>query len=133
MELRLKSCPFCGAKPHYRTNGQNGIEVADFEHEEDCYFSSIGFECDSVSEVGSCYEWNRRYAVQGFVWHLMKEEKPEPGKGKYIVMGVKGGLYLAPRFVVHDDGMWFKDTRGEYHYTEQVKAWAKIPRLEVQG
>lgn len=66
-----------------------------------------------------------------FKWHLMLNERPERGKNDYIVMGVKGGLYLAPRFEGYDDKEWFRDTRGNHHYPSKVLAWAEIPPLEV--
>ena len=71
-----------------------------------------------------------------FKWHLMADEKPEKGKGDYIVMGPKGGLYLAPRFEGYGndgDEVWFRDTRGNHHYPSEVLAWAEIPTLEVDS
>lgn len=66
-----------------------------------------------------------------FKWHMMADEMPEKGKRHFIVMGIKGGLYLAPRFEGYGDYVWFRDTRGNHHYPEQVLAWAEIPPLEV--
>ena len=69
-----------------------------------------------------------------FRWHLMADEKPETGKNDYIVMGLKGGLYLATRFEGYgndDDKVWFRDTRGNHHHPPKVLAWAEIPTLEV--
>ena len=71
--------------------------------------------------------------MSNFKWHLMADEKPEKGKSDYIVMGPKGGLYLAPRFEGYGDKVWFRDTRGNLHYPSDVLAWAEIPPLEVDG
>lgn len=69
-----------------------------------------------------------------FTWHLMVSEWPEKGKGHFIVMGAKGGLYLAPRFEGYgdtEDKAWFRDTRGRHHHPSQVLAWAVVPPLGV--
>ena len=68
-----------------------------------------------------------------FRWHIMADEMPEKGKKDYLVMGVKGGLYLAPRFEGYGergDDVWFRDTRGNFHYPDKVLAWAEVPKLE---
>lgn len=73
--------------------------------------------------------------MSNFKWHLMADEKPEKGKSDYIVMGLKGGLYLASRFEGYGDKgdeVWFRDTRGNHHYPSKVLAWAEIPPLEVE-
>lgn len=71
-----------------------------------------------------------------FKWHMMAEGMPEKGKKDYLVMGPKGGLYLAPRFEGYGesgDDVWFRDTRGNHHYPDEVLAWAEVPKLEAQG
>lgn len=68
-----------------------------------------------------------------FKWHMMAEEMPEKGKKDYLVMVLKGGLYLAPRFEGYGergDDVWFRDTRGNLHYPDKVLAWAEVPKLE---
>ena len=68
-----------------------------------------------------------------FKWHMMAEKMPEKGKKDYLVMGLKGGLYLAPRFEGYGergDDVWFRDTRGKLHYPDEVLAWAEVPKLE---
>ena len=68
-----------------------------------------------------------------FKWHMMAEEMPEKGKKDYLVIGLKGGLYLAPRFEGYGergDDVWFRDTRGNFHYPDKVLAWAEVPKLE---
>jgi hypothetical protein len=64
----------------------------------------------------------------------MDEKQPEQRENDYIIMGIKGGLYLAPRFEGYgdtDETVWFRDTRGNHHHPSQVLAWAEIPPLEV--
>ena len=65
-----------------------------------------------------------------FKWHMMANERPEKKRGNYIVMGAKGGLYFAHWFEGYDSERWFRDTRGNHHYPEQVRAWAEIPPLD---
>lgn len=63
-----------------------------------------------------------------FVWHDMMDEHPKIGKNDYLVLGVRGGLYLAKRFAEGYDGKhYFRDTRGNNLYQEQVLAWAEVP------
>ena len=74
--------------------------------------------------------------MSDFTWHMMDEGWPEKGKNDYIIMGIRGGLYLAPRFEGYgdtDDTVWFRDTRGNHHHPSQVLAWAEIPPLEVDA
>ncbi len=74
--------------------------------------------------------------MSNFKWHLMADERPKKGKSDYIVMGPKGGLYLATRFEGYGDKgdeVWFRDTRGNHHYPSDVLAWAEIPPLEVDA
>lgn len=65
-----------------------------------------------------------------FKWHLMAEETPEIGRDNYVILGFRDGMYFATRFKGYGDEARFVDTRGNYHYTNKVKAWAKIPPLE---
>jgi hypothetical protein len=74
--------------------------------------------------------------MSGFTWHLMADGWPEKGKNDYIIMGINGGLYLAPRFEGYgdtEDTVWFRDTRGNHYHPSQVLAWAEIPPLEVDA
>lgn len=66
-----------------------------------------------------------------FKWHLMAEEMPDIGKGNYVVLGLRDGMYFATRFEGYGNVVWFRDTRGNHHPPEKVKAWAKIPPLEA--
>lgn len=65
-----------------------------------------------------------------FKWHVMTEKTPEKGKGNYVIIGPRDGMYFATRFTGYDDVMWFADSRGRHHYINEVKAWAKIPPFE---
>lgn len=66
-----------------------------------------------------------------FRWHLTTEARPREGKGNYVIIGPKGGMYFVTEYVVlgekYRPGEWFKDTRGIHHYLDEVKAWAEIP------
>ena len=66
-----------------------------------------------------------------FKWHLMDEETPEVGKGNYVILGFRDGMYFATRFKESGDESWFVDSRGNHHYTNKVKAWVKIPSLDA--
>lgn len=73
-----------------------------------------------------------------FRWHLMAEEAPEEGNGRYIIMGQRGALYYADRFEVDthiDSGGYFHvpNNRCGYKYAREVKAWAEIPMLGVES
>lgn len=68
--------------------------------------------------------------VTEFEWYPMAEASPEDERGPYLVMGVKGGIYLAPRYEGCRDKSWFRDTRGKHIYTDSVLAWAEIPPLD---
>ena len=62
------------------------------------------------------------------VWHDMSEERPKKGRNDYLVLGVRGGLYLANAFTGYDDNnVWFKDMHGNHLYPEKVLAWAEVP------
>jgi len=69
----------------------------------------------------------------GFTWHDMTDDRPARGVGNFLVLGVKGGLYLARRFEGYGNEVWFRDTRGNHLYPEQVKAWAQVPPYDEPG
>jgi len=102
-------------------NGRLGLRTARYEvTPEQAVAATLGPDTDG--------------RMSGFTWHLMADGWPEKGKNDYIIMGIKGGLYLAPRFEGYgdtEDTVWFRDTRGNHHYPAQVLAWAEIPPLEV--
>ena len=70
-----------------------------------------------------------------FKWHLMADECPPTGYGHYIIMGHRGGMYIADNFETapYSDYRCFHvpNVRGNYKYDHEVKAWAEIPPLEV--
>lgn len=69
-----------------------------------------------------------------FKWHLMSEEAPPTGYGHYIIMGQRGGLYIADNFesASYTDYRCFHvpNVRGNYKYDHEVKAWAEIPSFD---
>lgn len=65
--------------------------------------------------------------MSDFVWHEMESEWPAEGRGNYLVLGPKGGVYLAKKFTGYDSTYWFKDMNGNHHYTHEVVAWAVVP------
>lgn len=65
-----------------------------------------------------------------FKWHDMRTERPRHRRGYYIIVGPSGGLYFARRFEGYGDTNWFRDTRGNHHYTDEVQAWAEVPKYE---
>lgn len=67
-----------------------------------------------------------------FKWHDMRAEQPERGSGNYIIVGRRGGIYLARRFEGYGDTVWFRDTRGNHHYPEEVQAWAEVPKYKAE-
>ena len=66
-----------------------------------------------------------------FKWHIMAEETPEIGRDNYVILGLRDGMYFATRFEGYGNNVWFRDARGNHHSPKKVKAWAKIPPLEV--
>lgn len=68
-------------------------------------------------------------------WHDMKKEFPKFGRRNFLVLGIRGGLYLAPRFerAVRDESyVWFRDTRGNFIYPDKVLAWAEVPPFDCR-
>lgn len=72
-----------------------------------------------------------------FKWHLMSEEAPPTGYGHYIIMGQRGGLYVADNFesASYTDYRCFHvpNVRGNYKYASEIKAWAEIPPLDTEA
>lgn len=74
--------------------------------------------------------------MSNFTWHLMDEEAPEQRENDYLVMGLRGGLYLANGFEHLNDKperSYFYIVNHKHHWlwSEKVLAWAEIPPLEV--
>lgn len=70
--------------------------------------------------------------VSAFKWHLMAEEAPEQRENDYLVMGLRGGLYLANGY--DEKGAFFylpNHRQKHFMYRSKVLAWAEIPPLEV--
>lgn len=100
-----------------------------------------------VSEVEDLVDRLEELESKEFKWHLMADEKPKEGKGRYILMGHRGALYYADRYDVGSGGSDFHvqnnrwgwsggsnfhvpNNRWGYMGAESVKAWAEIPPLE---
>lgn len=68
-----------------------------------------------------------------FKWRTADEEPPD-GKGRYIVIGKKGGIYLAYRYarinVGDSDLSWFVVNGGRHLYKGDFKAWAEVPEFD---
>lgn len=66
----------------------------------------------------------------------MAEECPPIGKGHYVIMGQRGGMYYADSFepVPYASCYDFHvpNNRCGYKYDHEVKAWAEIPMPVVQ-
>jgi len=68
-------------------------------------------------------------------WNMMRDSEPQPGEGRFLVMGVKGGLYIAKEYM--DDsaicaifGRCFRTYNGNYVEADKVVAWAEVPTLD---
>lgn len=71
-----------------------------------------------------------------FKWHLMAEEQPEYGENDYLVMGIRGALYVACKYDRYSAGgkgeyFYIQNNRSNFMDSEKVLAWAEIPPLEV--
>lgn len=68
------------------------------------------------------------FGAEGF-WHLMADERPRDGKGRYVVVHSGGGMYCATEY---EDGLFHVPWRTEcVMEDDDVKAWAELPPLEV--
>ena len=66
----------------------------------------------------------------------MADEAPEYGTNDYVVMGMRGAMYLASEFSKYSaegNGAYFyiPNRRSNFMDEKQVLAWAEIPPLEV--
>jgi hypothetical protein len=72
-----------------------------------------------------------------FKWHLMDEEVPPTGYGHYIIMGRRGGMYYADNFETAPYMSCYHfhvpNSRDNYKYDYEVKAWAEIPMIGVES
>lgn len=74
--------------------------------------------------------------MSDFTWHLMDEKQPEQRENDYLVMGLRGGLYLSNGYERLEDKperSYFYIVNNKHHWlwAEKVLAWAEIPALEV--
>ena len=73
--------------------------------------------------------------MNSFQWHLMAVERPESGKGSYVIMGHKGAMYYANEFDAYSANsqhhrFYVPNNRNPYFDTEMVMAWAEVPPFE---
>lgn len=74
--------------------------------------------------------------MSDFTWHLMDEKQPEQRENDYLVMGLRGGLYLASGYEHLEDKpersyFYIPNRRDNFMDSRSVLAWAEIPPLEV--
>ena len=65
-----------------------------------------------------------------FKWHMMADEEPTDEKGKYLLVGKQGGMYLARGYTKYKD-FYIPNSRSGYMEFGKVIAWAVVPPLEV--
>lgn len=65
-----------------------------------------------------------------FRWHMMADERPGRDRGNYVVLGVRGGVYLAREYIDESWGRYFREGHGHHIDADKVLAWAEVPPLE---
>ena len=68
-----------------------------------------------------------------FEWHMTADETPQFGKGKFLLMGPSGGLYLAKEYKRYPGGPYFKTYSGLIVGPGKVLAWAEVPALKERA
>lgn len=123
----LLPCANCGGEAEWR----DGSSTPPYIRCKACGMRTYGSTVRGYRQKLAAV-WNARARMNEFVWHDMEDEHPKIGKNDYLVLGVKGGLYLAKRFEESYNGQhyYFRDTRGNNLYQEQVLAWAEVPPYE---
>lgn len=70
--------------------------------------------------------------MSDFTWHLMDEKQPEQRENDYLVMGLRGGLYLSNGYDEKGAFFYLPNHRQKHFMdSKSVLAWAEIPPLEV--
>ena len=68
-------------------------------------------------------------------WHRMADEEPNDEKGRYLLLGKRGGMYLANGFHVWEHSgrrsFYIPNNRSGYVDFDKVEAWAVVPEMEV--
>lgn len=67
-------------------------------------------------------------------WHGMADEQPTDERGKYILLGKRGAMYLANGFHTWDHSgrksFYIPNNRSGYIDFDKVEAWAEVPPCE---
>lgn len=71
-----------------------------------------------------------------FKWHKMADERPTNEMGKYLLIGKRGGMYLANGFHVWEysqrKSFYIPNNRSGYMDFDKIKAWAEIPEYVTE-
>lgn len=62
-----------------------------------------------------------------FVWHDIETETPPEGRGKYLLRGKHGALYVASNFDRRGRYFYVPNKRGNFVSLESITAWAIVP------
>lgn len=71
-----------------------------------------------------------------FEWHDMADEQPTEERANYVVLGNRGGMYLASSFHVTSGGkgmFYVPNNRSGYVGFDKVKAWALVPEYREEA
>ena len=67
-------------------------------------------------------------------WHRMADEEPSDEKGRYLLVGKRGGMDLASGFHVWEHSgrksFYIPNNRSGYVDFDKVEAWAVVPEME---
>ena len=77
----------------------------------------------------------KRLMTQPF-WHRMADEEPSDEKGKYLLLGKRGAMYLANGFRTWEHSQrksfYIPNNRSGHMDFDKVEAWAVVPEMEVE-
>lgn len=69
-----------------------------------------------------------------FKWHAMVDERPINENARYLLVGKRGGMYLANGFHVWEHSgrksFYIPNNRGGYMDFDKIMAWAEVPPYE---
>ena len=67
-------------------------------------------------------------------WHRMADVQPTDERGKYLLLGKRGAMYLANGFHVWEHSgrrsFYIPNNRSGYVDFDKVEAWAEVPPYE---
>lgn len=76
-------------------------------------------------------------AARGEFWHRMAYEQPTDEKGKYLLLGKRGAMYLANGFHTWEHSQrksfYIPNNRSGYVDFDKIYAWAVVPEMEEDG